>query len=112
MKRIPLGNERIKSRLFRCSMVLAVLMLCFLLSVLIWPPLVIGSFLMILAEGILHLFAVHKGWDEFYAFYPGGMTDSFRVRHWQTILSGWLFLCVGVGGSVYFLLLFIEVIPI
>ena len=112
MKRIPWRKERrIEQRLFFCVIAFIVLsLLLAVLAVLFWMPLIIGEGVLMTAFGALHLLTAYKGWDRFFSYDVGGMSDSHRSRHIHTVLSGIVLVLFGMGGTVMLSLAFFGAI--
>ena len=112
MNRMLLSHEkRIAQKLDVCVVAFLILQVgTLLVAALLWLPAVFGFGVWTVAYGALILVVASKGWDRFYSFYVGGMSDSYQKRHTHTILTGILFLLLGTGGSVILLLLFLGII--
>ncbi|MBQ7088357.1 MAG: hypothetical protein IJN04_01800, partial [Clostridia bacterium] len=100
MKRTLWSKEKKTARKLEISLYvfLAIELIVGLAAVFVWPPLCVGCGVWIVAYGVLHLIAAHKGWDRIYSFYVGGMADSYKQRHTHTIVSGILLVLLGVAA--------------
>lgn len=114
MKKRSLSKEKRIAQKLETSLYgfLALELIVGLAAVFVWPLLCVGCGVLIVAYGVLHLIAAHKGWDRIYSFYVGGMADSYKQRHTHTIVSGILLVLLGVAASVALLLIGLGVIPL
>lgn len=105
-------QKHLDNALFVFNVTTIILFVLFAVAACFWMPMVLGLGLVIAAQGVIRLIAAARGWDVFLSFHNGEEKESYTFRHILTIVTGWIFLLLGIGFDAAFLLVWLGVVTI